>query len=79
MNVKKGLAAGMVLLGAVQARVAEIMKSKEARAFGRKLKAEAGKDTARVQRALKRRALRAIDDCTEKLARARAMLEERKK
>lgn|SRR3989338_197426 len=73
---QKGLEAGMDVLDAVKSRVNEILQSKEAKAFGRKLKSEAGKDKERLRMALKAKALVAINECEFKLKQAKQMLAE---
>ena len=69
----------MALLAAVRARVSGVLQSEEAKAFGRRVKTETGKDAARLSRVLRRRALGVITESERKLNQAKALLKKRKK
>lgn len=77
--VQKGVRSCMALLAAVRARVSSVLQSEEAKAFGKRVKTEAGKDTARLSRALQQRALGVITESERKLNQAKVLLKKRKK
>ena len=73
-NMQKGLLVCIKVLDVVRRRATEILQSDEAKALGRKIKSEAGKDKARITHTLQRKALRVVDECEKQLARVKSIL-----
>ncbi len=77
-KLQKGLLICIDVLEAARSRVNEVLQSDEAKAFGRRVKTEANKDKTRLERTLRNKALRVVEQCEFQLAKIRSLLAKQK-